>query len=53
MEEKVDTDEEDHMAILMCFLQLQAAEDAAPILGGSSDGRKKSKPRQRLEGHVI
>jgi hypothetical protein len=32
---------------------LQAEEDAAPILGGSSVGRKKSKPRQRLEGHVM
>jgi hypothetical protein len=35
------------------FVQLQGAEDAAPILGGSSAGRKKSKSSQRLERHVM
>jgi hypothetical protein len=41
------------MVILMCLLQLHVAEDAAPILGESSAKRKKLKPRQRLEGHVM
>jgi hypothetical protein len=45
--------EEENMSVLMALLKLQAEEDAAPILGGSSVGRKKSKPRQRLEGHVM
>jgi hypothetical protein len=51
MEEEAatDTDEEEHIGILMGLLQLQSADDAAPILGGSSAGRKKSKTRQRLE----
>jgi hypothetical protein len=35
------------------FATVQGAEDAAPILGGSSVGRKKSKSSQRLERHVM
>ena len=55
-EEAANVEEEDeNIAILACLLQLQADEaaTAAPKRGGSSFGRKKTKPRQRMEGHCM
>ena len=47
--------EDENIAILTCLLQLQADEEAnaAPKRGGLSFGRKKTKPRQRMEGHCM
>ena len=54
-EESIATEEDDNIAILTCLLQLQADEkaNAAPKRGGSSFGRKTTKPRQRIEGNCI
>ena len=54
-EAAIAEEEDENLAILSCLLQLQADEDAnaAPKWGGSSFGRKKSKPRQRMEGHCM
>jgi hypothetical protein len=46
-------DEDENMSVLMAMLKLQAEEEAARILGGSSVGQKKLKPRHRLEGHIM
>ena len=50
-EEVIATEEDENIAILTCLLQLQADEEAnaAPKQGGSSFGRKKTKPRQRMK----
>ena len=57
MEEETDiaVEEEENMAILVCLLQLQADEaaNAASKRGGSNSVRKKTKPRQRMEGHCM
>ena len=54
-EDAIDAEEDENIAILSCLLRLQADEEAnaAPKRGGSSFGRKKSKPRQRMEGHCM
>jgi hypothetical protein len=48
-------DEDDHLKILACLLQLQANQlrNVAPSFGGSKFGRRKSKERQRMEGHAM
>ena len=50
-EDAIAAEEDENIAILSCLLRLQADEEAnaAPKRGGSSFGRKKSKPRQRME----
>ena len=50
-----DADEEGHLLIIAALLQLQVDEEnnANPKRGGSWPGRRKSKPRQRMEGHVM
>ena len=54
-EDAIAAEEDENIAILSCLLRLQADEEAnaAPKRGGSSFGRKKSKPRQRMEGHCM
>ena len=54
-EEAAIAEEGDENAILTCLLRLQAIEEAnaAPKQGGSAFGRRKSKPRQRMEGHCM
>ena len=54
-EENNNADEDEHLAIIVCLLQQQPNEatNAEPIRGGSSDGRRKTKPRKRMEGHCI
>jgi hypothetical protein len=47
------SDDEEHLMILSCLMVLYARSDAKPRLGGSAPGRRKSKPRQRLEGYCI
>jgi hypothetical protein len=54
MEEETEIvvgDEEEHLMILSFLLALYARHDAKPRCGGSAPGRRKSKPRQRMEGY--
>jgi hypothetical protein len=44
--------DEEHMLILACLLGLYA-ETAIGRRGGSAPGRRKCKPRQRIEGYCI
>jgi hypothetical protein len=44
--------DEEHMLILACLTGLYA-EAAIGRRGGSAPGRKKCKPRQRMEGYCI
>jgi hypothetical protein len=57
MEEEANaaTVEEEHLMILACLLQLRTDElkNTAYKCGGLKFGRKKTKPRQRMEGHAI
>jgi hypothetical protein len=43
-------DDEEHLMMLSCLMALYAHTDAKPRHGGSALGRRKSMPRQRLEG---
>jgi hypothetical protein len=55
MEEEAEitvADDEEHM-MLSCLMALYARTDAKPRHGGSAPSRRKSKPRQRLEGYCI
>jgi hypothetical protein len=47
------SDDEEHLMMLSCLMVLYAPSDAKPCYGGSAPGRRKSKPRQRLEGYCI
>jgi hypothetical protein len=56
MEEEAEItvgDNEEHLMMLSCLMALYARSDAKPSRGGSASGRRKSKPRQRLEGYCI
>jgi hypothetical protein len=56
MEEEAEiavADDEEHLIMLSCLMALYARTDAKPRHGGSAPGRRKSKPRQRLEGYFI
>jgi hypothetical protein len=60
MEDKAacNDDVREHLAIIACLKKMldNAAEKKkkkGPIHGGSNPGRKKSKSRQRLEGHTM
>jgi hypothetical protein len=56
MEEEAEiavTDDEEHLMMMSCLMALYARTDAKPRRGGSAPGRRKSKPRQRLEGYCI
>jgi hypothetical protein len=46
-------DDEEHLMMLSCLMALYARSDAKPRHGGSAPDRRKSKPRQRLEGYCI
>jgi hypothetical protein len=46
-------DDKDHLMMLSCLMALYARSDAKPRRGGLALGRRKSKPRQRLEGYCI
>jgi hypothetical protein len=55
MEEEAETvvaDDEEHLMMLSCLMALYA-RDTKLRRGGSAPGRRKSKPRQRLEGYCI
>jgi hypothetical protein len=56
MEEEAEiavTDDEEHLMMLSCLMALYSPTDAKLHRGGSAPGRRKSKPRQRLEGYCI
>jgi hypothetical protein len=56
MEEEVKiavADDEEHLMMLSCLMVLYTRTDAKLRRGGSAPGRRKSKPRQRLEGYCI
>jgi hypothetical protein len=56
MEEEAEIavgDDEEHLMMLSCLMALYARSDAKPRCGGSAPGRRKSKPRLRLEGYCI
>jgi hypothetical protein len=46
-------DDEEHLMMLSCLMALYARNDAKPRRGGLAPGRRKNKPRQRLEGYCI
>jgi hypothetical protein len=53
MEEEAEIavgNDEEHLMMLSCLMALYARSNAKPHRGGSAPGRRKSKPRQRLEG---
>ena len=53
-EDAFDADIQEDLSILNCLRQMQAAEqNKAPRRGGSKFGGRKSKPRQRMEGHTM
>jgi hypothetical protein len=47
------TNDEEHLMMLSCLMELYGRTDAKPRCGGSAPGRRKSKPRQRFEGYCI
>jgi hypothetical protein len=56
MEEEAEiafADDEEHLMMLSCLMALYARTDTKPRRGGSAPGRRKSKPKQRLEGYCI
>jgi hypothetical protein len=56
MEEEAEiavADDEEHLMMMSCLMALYARTDAKPRRRGSAPGRRKSKPRQRLEGYCI
>jgi hypothetical protein len=54
-EDVAGADIEKHLSILTCLGQVQAAKQkkAGPRRGCFKFRRRKSKPRQRMEGHTI
>jgi hypothetical protein len=53
-EEAVDAaNADEHFTILIGLHQLQEEENARHKLGGSKCGAKKSKPTERIKGHVM
>jgi hypothetical protein len=46
-------DDEEHSMMLLCLMALYTRNDAKPRCGGPVPGRRKSEPRQRLEGYYI
>jgi hypothetical protein len=46
------TGDDEHLSILVALLTMILEEDK-PGRGGSAPGRRKSKPRQRMEGYCI
>jgi hypothetical protein len=56
MEEEAEIavgDDDEHLMMMSCLMALYARSDEKPRRGGSAPGRRKSKPRQRLEGYCI
>jgi hypothetical protein len=52
-EAEIATVDKEHLMMLSCLMALYAHDDAKLRRGGSAHGRRKSKPRQRLEGYCI
>jgi hypothetical protein len=52
-EAEIATVDEEHLMMLSCLMVLYARDDAKLRRRGSASGRRKSKPRQRLEGYCI
>ena len=55
-ERDFDDDLREHLAIIACLQKMlddDTEKKKSPQRGGSKPGRKKSKPRQRLEGHIM
>jgi hypothetical protein len=46
-------DDEEHSMMLLCLMALYTRNDAKPRRRGPVPGRRKSEPRQRLEGYCI
>jgi hypothetical protein len=44
--------DDEHLAVLTSLLAIIVEEDK-PFIAGSAPGRRKSKPRQRMEGYCI
>ena len=51
-EEAYDADDQENLAVLTALRQMQLDDAKKPKRGGSKPGRRKSKKRQRLEGHA-
>jgi hypothetical protein len=47
-----DVGDEEHLSIFVAFLAIIIEEDK-PRLGGFVSGRRKSKPRERMEGYCM
>ena len=52
-EEAYDADDAENLTVLTALRQMQLEEAKKPKRGGSKPGRRKSKNRQRLEGHAM
>ena len=53
-EDAYDADDQENLSVVIALRQLQLdAEKKKPKRGGSKPGRRKSKKRQRLEGHAM
>jgi hypothetical protein len=46
-------DDKEHLIVFSCLMAFYARTDAKPHRGGSVPGRRKSKPRKKLEGYCI
>jgi hypothetical protein len=46
-------DDEHLIIMLSCLMAMYARDGAKPRRGGLAPGRRKSKPRQRMEGYCI
>jgi hypothetical protein len=56
MEEEAEitiSNDEEHLMMLSFLMALYACSDVKPRHGGLAPGRRKSKPRQRLESYCI
>jgi hypothetical protein len=56
MEEEADVasaNDKEHLMMLSCLMAMYAHAGAKPRRGGSAQGCRKSKPRQRMEGYCI
>ena len=52
-EDAYDADDQENLAVLTALRQMQLDDAKKPKRGGSKPVRRKSKKRQRLEGHAM
>lgn len=52
-EDAYDADDQENLTVLTALRQMQLDDAKKPKRGGSKPGRRKSKKRQRLEGHAM